>query len=174
MDYLLEETVPPAELKKFETRYNEEMTNTGKVASTTQFEYAWCLVRSKYPADIRKGLLLLEDLFKVTRRLATGRSLTATRDLIYFQNRDESGKRDYLYYLAIGNARIKEYQTSLKYIRALLQVQPGNRQAADLEAIVKKKMEREGLLGMAMVGGATVAFGAVVGLGVLLAKGAKK
>ena len=46
-----------------------------------------------------------------------------------FQNRDESGKRDYLYYLAIGNARIKEYQTALKYVRALLQVQPGNRQA---------------------------------------------
>ena len=65
MEYLLEETVPAAELKKFETRYREEMTNTGKVTSTTQFEYAWCLVRSKYPADIRKGLLLLEDLFKV-------------------------------------------------------------------------------------------------------------
>ena len=47
----------------------------------------------------------------------------------FFQNRDESGKRDYLYYLAIGNARIKEYQTALKYVRALLQVQPGNRQA---------------------------------------------
>ena len=41
---------------------------------------------------------------------------------IRFQNRDESGKRDYLYYLAIGNARIKEYQTALKYVRGLLQV----------------------------------------------------
>ena len=43
----------------------------------------------------------------------------------YFQNRDESGKRDYLYYLAIGNARIKEYQEALKFLRALLQVEPG-------------------------------------------------
>ena len=40
----------------------------------------------------------------------------------FFQNRDESGKRDYLYYLAIGNARIKEYQTALKFVRGLLQV----------------------------------------------------
>lgn len=26
----------------------------------TQFEYAWCLVRSKYNDDIRKGIALLE------------------------------------------------------------------------------------------------------------------
>ena len=45
------------------------------------------------------------------------------------QNRDETNKRDYLYYLAIGNTKLKEYATALKYIRALLQVEPGNRQA---------------------------------------------
>lgn len=87
-----------------------------------------------------------------------------------FQNRDESGKRDFLYYLAIGNARIKEYQTSLKYIRALLQVEPGNRQAQDLELIVKKKMEKEGMIGMAIAGGAVLGFGALVGLGIAMAK----
>lgn len=149
MDYLLEETVPVADLKKFEIKYNEEIQSQGRASSTAQFEYAWCLVRSKYSADIRKGILLLEDLFK---------------------NRDESAKQDYLYYLAIGNARIKEYQTSLKYIRALLQIQPGNRQATDLEGVVKKKMERDGLVGMAVVGGATLAFGALVGVGIALAK----
>ena len=36
-----------------------------QVSSEAQFEYAWCLVRSKYPADIRKGIILLEDLFQV-------------------------------------------------------------------------------------------------------------
>ena len=72
--------------------------------------------------------------------------------------------------MAIGNARIKEYQTSLKYIRALLQVQPGNRQAQELESVVRKKMEKEGLMGMAIVGGATLAFGALVGLGIAMAK----
>ncbi len=50
------------------------------------------------------------------------------------------------------------------------QVQPGNRQAQDLETIVQRKMEKEGLVGMAVVGGATLAFGALVGLGVALAK----
>lgn len=93
--------------------------------------------------------------------------------LFLFQNRDETGKRDYLYYLAIGNARIKEYQVALKFVRGLLQVEPGNRQAQDLEKIIKKKMEREGLIGMAVVGGATLALGGLVGLGIALAKSSK-
>ena len=38
---------------------------SSKVSSSSQFEYAWCLVRSRYPADIKKGIILLEDLFKV-------------------------------------------------------------------------------------------------------------
>ncbi len=149
MEYLLDEVVPADELKKFESSYNEEIRSKGQPSSSAQFEYAWCLVRSKYPADIRKGIFLLEDLVKA---------------------KDETGKRDYLYYLAVGNARIKEYQTALKYIRGLLQVQPGNRQAQDLEAVIKKRMEKDGLIGMAVVGGATLAFGALVGVGIALAK----
>ena len=73
----------------------------------------------------------------------------------------------------IGNARIKEYQTALKFVRGLLQVEPGNRQAQELEAIIKKKMEKEGLIGMAVVGGATLALGGLVGLGIALAKSSK-
>jgi len=153
MEHLLEESVSASDLKRFETRYVEELqSGTSVVSSGAQFEYAWCLVRSKYPADIRKGILLLEDLYR---------------------NRDESGKRDYLYYLAIGNARIKEYQEALKFLRALLQVEPGNRQAQDLETIIKKRMEKEGLIGMAVVGGATLALGGLVGLGIALAKSSK-
>ena len=53
-------------------------------------------------------------------------------------------------------------------------MEPGNRQAQDLENIIKTIMEKEGLIGMAVVGGATLAFGALVGIGVALAKGAKK
>ena len=118
------------------------------MSSTSQFEYSWCLVRSRYPADIRKGIILLEDLF---------------------QNRDETNKRDYLYYLAIGNTKLKEYATALKYIRALLQVEPGNRQAQELEGIVTKKLEKDGMIGMAVAGGTAVALGGLVGLGIALA-----
>ena len=80
MEHILEETVSSEDLKKFEQKYHEEL-NHGKVimtnslyfilslmyqvSATSQFEYAWCLVRSRYPADIRKGIILLEDLFQV-------------------------------------------------------------------------------------------------------------
>lgn len=45
-------------------------------------------MRSNYPADIRKGLILLEQLIK-------------------HEASDEDAKRNYLYYLALGNSRIK-------------------------------------------------------------------
>jgi len=147
METILEETVATEDLKKFEQKYHVELNN-GKVSSESQFEYAWCLVRSRYPADIRKGIILLEDLF---------------------QNRDNSNKRDYLYYLAIGNTKLKEYATALKYVRALLQVEPGNRQAQELEALVSKKLEKDGMVGMAVAGGAALAVGGLVGLGLAFA-----
>lgn len=82
-------------------------------------------------------------------------------------------------------------------MRGLLQVEPGNRQAQDLvivqsvsllrphhlfikcllifvkENVIKKKMEKEGLIGMAVVGGAALAFGGLLGLGIALAKSSK-
>jgi len=146
MDQLLEDTVTTEDLKRFEQKYHEELTS-GTVNSTTQFEYAWCLVRSKYSADIKKGIMLLEDLF---------------------QRPDEDNKRDYLFFLAIGNTKLKEYSIALKYVRALLQVEPGNLQAQELEKMISKKLEKDGMVGMAVAGGTALAFGGLVGLGLAL------
>lgn len=38
---------------------------------------------------------------------------------------NEEGQRDYLYYLAIGNARIKEYSKALNYLKMFLAIEPG-------------------------------------------------
>lgn len=43
------------------------------------------------------------------------------------------GNRDYVYYLAIGNARIKQYSVALKFCKAFLQIEPNNQQAITLE-----------------------------------------
>jgi len=147
MAHILDEVVPAEDLRKFEQKYHEELQH-GNVSNTSKFEYAWCLVRSRYPADIRKGVSLLEDLF---------------------QNREETNKRDHLYYLAVGNTKLKEYSTALKYIRALLQVEPGNRQAQELEVIASTRLKKDGMVGMAAAGGAAVALGGLVGLGMLAA-----
>lgn len=42
------------------------------------------------------------------------------------------GSRDYIYYLAFGNARIKEYTSGLKYCRAFLDIE-SNDQVRSLE-----------------------------------------
>ena len=47
MEHLLEENVASEDLKKFEARYQTEFQN-GQVSAGAQFDYAWCLVRSKY------------------------------------------------------------------------------------------------------------------------------
>ncbi|XP_014211354.1 mitochondrial fission 1 protein [Copidosoma floridanum] len=147
MEDVLDEIVSSEDLKKYECMYNEQLHN-GSVDQKAQFQYAWCLVRSKYPADIRKGIMLLEDLYA---------------------NNGESEKRDSLYYLAIGNARIKEYSQALSYVRSFLQIEPGNTQVQHLEQIIKKKMDREGLKGMA-IAGAIVGVAGILGIGFAMAK----
>nr|CAI5853567.1 unnamed protein product [Callosobruchus analis] len=99
---VLSETVLPDDLKKFEKIYHEQLYKND-VTPKAQFEYAWCLVRSKYPADIQKGIILLEELYKT----------------------HEEGQRDYLYYLAIGSARLKEYSKAMNYVRSFLTIEPG-------------------------------------------------
>lgn len=120
-------------------------------------------MRSKYPADIQKGIILLEDLYKT----------------------HEEGQRDYLYYLAIGTARLKEYTKALSYVKSFLLIEPGfilsgfvdlvinrvflgNQQVISLQQTIKKKMEKEGLVGMAMAGGVVLAVGAIVGVGMAI------
>lgn len=72
--------------------------------------------------------------------------------------------------MAIGHTRIKEYSTALKYTKSFLQIEPNNQQVLSLEDIIKKEMERKGMLGMAMAGGASLVVGGLVILGMALAK----
>ncbi|UYV70171.1 FIS1 [Cordylochernes scorpioides] len=150
----------------FEERYKAQR-DENKLTNKDKFEYAWCLIRSRYSIDIRKGVVMFEDLFK---------------------NGDETAKRDYLFYLAIGMAKLKDYQKALRYVKAFLTVEPENRQAKDLEALISQRMKKgivqywinsavtnwlvvtEGLMGAAIVGGAVIALGGLVGLGVALAR----
>ncbi|XP_033339476.1 mitochondrial fission 1 protein [Megalopta genalis] len=148
MEDVLEEVVSSDDLKTFERIYHEQL-HSSNVSQKAQFEYAWCLVRSKYPADIRKGIILMEDLYN---------------------KHTESERRDCLYYLAIGNARIKEYTKALSYVRAFLKVEPGNKQVQHLETLINKKMEKEGLYGMAIAGGVIVGVASILGLGIALSK----
>jgi fission 1 protein len=49
----------------------------------------------------------------------------------------------------------------------------GNQQVISLQQTIKKKMEKEGLVGMAMAGGVVLAVGAIVGVGMAIASKVK-
>ncbi len=52
-------TLHYSDFQKFEKKYKAEVSK-GSVSKDTQFEYAWCLIRSKHPEDIKKGIVLLD------------------------------------------------------------------------------------------------------------------
>ena len=106
--------------------------------SQVQFEYAWCLVRSAQSSDVRKGVVLLEDIYS---------------------KGNEEEKRDYIYYLALGHTKLKDYQKARKFIDAILYKEPNNGQALELKALVDDKLMKDGILGMALVGGGALVFG---------------
>jgi fission 1 protein len=154
MDSILaiEEDVAPEDLEKYRRLFEKEQESGGGNASVeTQFAYAWCLVRSRATNNLRLGTQLLEDLFRRTS--------------------DETAKRDYLYFTAVGYCRLKEYERALRFTKAIMMAEPGNRQAEQLDTYIKKKMKTDGLIGMAVIGGAAaVALGSIIGLGVALSK----
>ncbi|XP_056156016.1 mitochondrial fission 1 protein [Lampris incognitus] len=153
MEAVVSDTVAPEDLLKFEKKYKAELAK-GAASKETKFEYAWCLIRSKYSDDIKKGIVLLEELVQ-----------KGTKD----------DSRDFLFYLSVANYRLKEYEKALKYIRTLLRNEPGNKQALELETLIDKALKKDGLVGMAIVGGIGLGVAGLAGLiGLAVAKGGAK
>ncbi|XP_051958523.1 mitochondrial fission 1 protein-like [Xyrauchen texanus] len=146
MEAVVGEVVATEDLEKFEKKYKAELAK-GCFSKDTQFEYAWCLIRSKHSEDIKKGIVLLNEL-------------------IHKGTKDD--QRDYLFYLAVANYKLKEYERGLKYIRTLLKNEPGNAQALDLEKLIHKAMKKDGLVGMAIVGGIGLGLAGLAGLAGLM------
>ncbi|CAL1590829.1 unnamed protein product [Knipowitschia caucasica] len=67
MEAVVSDVVAPEDLLKFEKKYNNELLK-GAVSKETKFEYAWCLIRSKYTDDIKKGTVLLEGELMTVKR----------------------------------------------------------------------------------------------------------
>ncbi|XP_052895071.1 mitochondrial fission 1 protein [Anopheles moucheti] len=147
MEEILNDSVVTDELERFEKKYNQERKE-GAVSTTTQFEYAYCMVRSDFASDMKTGLVLLEDLFV----------------------RHPEGRRDYLYYMAIGHTRLKEYSEAMKHAQAFLEIEPNNQQVIALEELIGKRMDIEGMKGVAKATGAVLVVGGILGLGLALLK----
>ncbi|CAF3171200.1 unnamed protein product [Rotaria socialis] len=130
---LLEESVQPEEIQRYRIVF-EKAREAKQLTDQNKFSFAYCLVRSTAKADVRYGLQLLKELYDSTR--------------------NDDAKRDYLFYLAVGNARLNEYEAAIKFLDAILHVQPGNHQAKNLKDEITQRMNREGYVGMGIAVGA--------------------
>ena len=74
---------------------------------------------------------------------------------------EPSRRRECLYYLALGHYKLKNYTESKKFTAKLLQKEPHNMQALSLNRLIDEDVKKEGLIGMALAGGAVAIIGGI-------------
>jgi fission 1 protein len=97
----------------------------------TKFNYAWGLIKSAARPSQQLGVSLLSDLYRT----------------------QPSRRRECLYYLALGNYKLANYAEARRFNDRLLAAEPGNLQAKSLEGLIDERVQREGLVGVAVGGG---------------------
>jgi fission 1 protein len=110
--------------------------------------YKQGLIKSSNRAEQQEGVRLLSEIFRNSRER----------------------RRECLYYLALGNFKLGNYAEARRYNEFLLDLEPANLQAASLKELIDDKVAKEGLVGVAIVGGLAVAAGIV---GSFLVRGAR-
>merc|ERR1712225_147003 len=141
-----ESPLKPAELQVLRSQYEKEGEHVGV---QTKFNFAWGLIKSNTRNDQQEGVQLLSDIFKTT----------------------PERRRECLYYLALGNYKLGNYAEARRYNDLLLEKEPGNLQAGSLRQLIDDKVSKEGLMGIAIVGGVAVAAGIV---GSMIMRGSRK
>ncbi|KAJ5468248.1 hypothetical protein N7475_006000 [Penicillium sp. IBT 31633x] len=136
----------PAELQVLRAQYEKEGDYVG---IQTKFNYAWGLIKSNARSEQQEGVRLLSEIFRGA----------------------PERRRECLYYLALGNFKLGNYGEARRYNDLLLEKEPANLQAASLGSLIDDKVAKEGLVGVAIVGGLAVVAGVV---GSLVFKGARR
>ncbi|KAI9672500.1 MAG: mitochondrial membrane protein [Caeruleum heppii] len=134
-----ESPLKPAELQVLRSQYEKEGEYVG---IQTKFNFAWGLIKSNARQDQQMGVRLLSDIFRSS----------------------PERRRECLYYLALGNYKLGNYAEARRYNELLLDHEPANLQAASLRSLIDDKVAKEGLMGVAIVGGLAVAAGVVGGM----------
>jgi fission 1 protein len=112
------DTIPVESIEVVEKDYKAKLS-LGKVTDDLTFVYALHLVKSPYSNDIKKGIVLLKELCQ-----------------------NGKDQRDYLFYIGLGSYRLEDYATARSYVERLLNFEPQNRQAKQLEQLINRKQRR--------------------------------
>ncbi|KAL2008618.1 hypothetical protein VTN00DRAFT_6812 [Thermoascus crustaceus] len=134
-----ESPLKPAELQVLRAQYEKEGEYVGV---QTKFNYAWGLIKSNSRSEQQEGVRLLSEIFRTA----------------------PERRRECLYYLALGNYKLGNYAEARRYNDLLLEHEPENLQAASLRSLIDDKVAKEGLMGIAIVGGVALAAGIVGGM----------
>ncbi|GAA5801979.1 hypothetical protein HPULCUR_007439 [Helicostylum pulchrum] len=129
----------PAELEVLRRQYIKEGEY---VTIQTKFNYAWGLIKSSKSDHIELGIKLLTGKVEI------------------YTDAPER-RRECLYFLAIGNFKIKNYSEARRFNEQLLKLEPRNDQATSLKQMIDEKVSTEGVIGLAIVSG-VVAVGAAL------------
>lgn len=100
------------------------------------------MIKSTARAEQQEGVRLLTEIFRTAPKR----------------------RRECLYYLALGNFKLGNYAEARRYNDLLLDNEPNNLQAESLRNLIDDRVSKEGLMGVAIVGGIAVAAGIVGGL----------
>ncbi|CAI7568505.1 hypothetical protein N7455_001530 [Penicillium solitum] len=141
-----ESPLKPAELQVLRAQYEKEGDYVG---IQTKFNYAWGLIKSNIRSEQQEGVRLLSEIFRGA----------------------PERRRECLYYLALGNFKLGNYGEARRYNDLLLEKEPANLQAASLGGLIDDKVAKEGLVGVAIVGGLALVAGVV---GSLVIKGTRR
>jgi mitochondrial fission 1 protein len=101
---------------------------------------------------------LLQGLIKSNNRGEQQEGVRLLSDI--FRNSPER-RRECLYYLALGNYKLGNYAEARRYNELLLDLEPQNLQAGSLKTLIDDRVAKEGLMGVAIVGGIAVAAGVI-------------
>ncbi|KJH42445.1 hypothetical protein DICVIV_11556 [Dictyocaulus viviparus] len=142
VESILDERVDPYDLEKFREVYETQLRR-GPPSAIAAFNYGTALIRST-KKDVIEGTSILEKLLH--------------------EEPDDVNKRDYVYFLAIANARLRNYDRALAYIDILLAAETHNRQATQLRQIIEKRMKKDGLFGLAVIGGGALVLTGIVAM----------
>ncbi|PAA53615.1 hypothetical protein BOX15_Mlig003731g1 [Macrostomum lignano] len=155
---ILEDTISTEDLERCQLQYEKESEKPSnpEALEAAQFAYAWGLSRTRHRPSLRLACQLLQSLFLGTK--------------------DETAKRDYLYYIAVAKVKLAEYEDAFEYIDGILKVEPNNHQVRQLRQEAEKQRKRDGTVGVAILGGAAaiVGVGAAVGAAIGIAKLARR
>ncbi|KAI6209594.1 Mitochondrial fission 1 protein [Aphelenchoides besseyi] len=146
---VVDDFVDSADLENFRRAY-EDQVRRGDASAIVAFNYAHALIRST-KENVKTGIYIMESLLK--------------------KDSEDVPKRDYVFYLAVAYARLKEYDRALSYVDVLLGAESDNRQAIALKKLINERMKKESLLGLAVLGfGGALAIGGAIAAGALLSR----